>query len=328
MKLDAFIRDREDAWSELERLVSRARRKPERLGPEGVRRLGTLYRAAAADLALGRRRFRGDPVIARLELLVGRARHLVYDAPTRRRSLFRFFRRDYWRLVAERPAFLLAALALTFAPAFLAGTWARHDPPAAIGLVPEEFRPAVETRKPWHAMPADQQAEFTTFIFTNNIRVAFFAFAGGMTVGIATVLLLVYNGLILGAVGGLMTGAGNATGFIELVTAHGVLELSCIVVAGAAGLRIAWAIVDPGTRTRRESVTTAARAAVGIALGTAPWLVVAGIFEGFRAPLAALGVPAVMAIGFTLATLYWTLVLTVGRRAVRAEREPSPAGTP
>jgi uncharacterized membrane protein SpoIIM required for sporulation len=328
MKLDAFVRDREESWKELDRLVVRARRKPERLGPDGVRELGTLYRAAAADLALARRRFRGDPVVARLEQLVGRSRHLVYDAPTRRGSVIRFFRRDYWRLVAERPVFVLVALALTFAPAALAGTWARHDPPAAIGLVPEEFRPAVETKKPWHAMPADQQAEFTTFIFTNNIRVAFFAFAGGMTVGIATVILLVYNGLILGAIGGLMTGAGNTTGFIELVTAHGVLELSCIVVAGAAGLRIAWAIVEPGRRTRRESLNREARAAVGIALGTAPWLVLAGIFEGFRAPLAALGVPAVMAIGFTLGTLYWTLVATVGRRAVRDVRALSPAGTP
>ena len=327
MKVDAFFETRDARWQELDELVRRAHGRPQRLGPDGVRRLGALYRSASSDLALARRHFAGEPLVGRLERLVGSARPLVYAAPSRRGSVRRFFLRDYWRLVAERPAFLLAALALTFLPATLAAGWARRNPPAAIGLVPAAFRPAVETRKPWHAMPADEQAAFTSFIFTNNIRVAFLAFAGGMTVGLLTVFLLVYNGLILGAVGGLMTGAGNSAGFIELVTAHGVLELSCIVVAGAAGLRLAWAIVDPGRQARRQWIAREARAAVGIALGTAPWLVVAGIFEGFRAPLAALGVYAVMAIGFTLGLLYWLLVLTVGRRAVRDERALSPSST-
>jgi uncharacterized membrane protein SpoIIM required for sporulation len=92
-----------------------------------------------------------------------------------------------------------------------------------------------------------------------------------------------------------------------------VLEISCILVAGAAGLRFGWAIVEPGNRTRTEAAILEGRKAVAIALGTAPWLVVAGVFEGFRAPLAALGVPTVMAIGFTLGCLFWTLVVLRGR---------------
>lgn len=324
MTLQRFVAERQPAWSELEALVGAARRRPERLGADGVRRLGTLYRAAAADLALARRSWPGDPVVRRLEELVGRARHLVYEAPTRRGSLVRFFRRDYWRLVAERPAALAAALALTFAPAALAGTWARNDPAAAVGIVPAAFRPALESKRPWHSLTPDEQAAFTTVVFTNNIKVAFLAFAGGVTLAL-TAFLLVYNGLILGAVAGLMTGAGNTTGFIELVTAHGVLEISCIIVAGAAGLRVGWAIVEPGRGRRTKAVIREGRKAVAIALGTAPWLVVAGIFEGFRAPFATLGVPAVMAIGFTLGTTYWTLVWRLGR--VRDERGPSPGDT-
>ena len=326
MTLQEFVEERQPAWSELDSLTSKAGRRPERLGADGVRRLGELYRAAAADLALARRRFPGDPVARRLEELVGRARHLVYDAPTRRGSIVRFFRHDYWRLVAERPAALAAAAALTFAPAVLAGTWARNDPQAAVGLVPTAFRPALESKQPWHAMPPAEQATFTTFIFTNNIKVAFLAFAGGVTL-VLTAFLLVYNGLVLGSVGGIMTGAGNTTTFVELVTAHGVLELSCIVVAGAAGLRLGWAIVEPGRISRRDAAVREGRRAVAIALGTAPWLVAAGIFEGFRAPLAALGVPAVMAIGFTLGTVYWTLVWRIGQAGARGEPAPSPADT-
>ena len=122
-------------------------------------------------------------------------------------------------------------------------------------------------------------------IFTNNIQVTFLAFAGGMLLGLGTLYVLFQNGMMLGAVGGLAIGAGNGRPFFELVTAHGVLELSCIVVAGAAGLRLGWAIIDPGNRTRGEALRDEARAAVEIVLGTAAWLVVAGLVEGFLTPV-------------------------------------------
>ena len=137
--------------------------------------------------------------------------------------------------------------------------------------------------------------------------------------------MLIFNGVILGAVGGLMVGAGNWRGFLELVTGHGVLELSCILVAGAAGLRLGWAIVSPGYRTRGESVRREGRKSVAIALGTAPWLVAAGIVEGNRARLAESGLAVDLTVGVALGLAYWSLVVWRGR--VRGEPEPSPAGT-
>src|SRR4051794_20429883 len=117
MKLEQFLAERSPRWDELERLAGEAADRPERLGAERVRRLGALYREAAGDLAYARRRFPGDPVQARLEALVGRARVLVYGAPARRPSLLGFVTRDYWRAVAERPAPLLIAWALLIVPA-------------------------------------------------------------------------------------------------------------------------------------------------------------------------------------------------------------------
>jgi uncharacterized membrane protein SpoIIM required for sporulation len=96
------------------------------------------------------------------------------------------------------------------------------------------------------------------------------------------------------------------------VVAHGVLELSCIVVAGAAGLSLGWALVEPGTRTRRASVGRAARASIQIALGTAPWLVLAGLVEGFVTP-GGYGLAAVTIVGFALGAVYWALVIWRGR---------------
>ena len=322
MNLDRFLSERGESWQELDALVRKARRRPERLGSEGVLRLGSLYRAAAADLALARRSFPADPVVGRLEQLVGRARSLVYEAPTRRGSLVRFFARDYWRLVAERPLALVLAAVLLFAPAALSVSWALRDPGAAVGLVPEEFRAVTESERPWRDLTPGEQADFTTTVFTNNIRVTLAAFAGGVVFGLLTAAILVFNGVLLGAVGGLMIGAGNGTGFLELVTAHGVLELTCIVVAGAAGLRLGWAIVDPGTLTRAQSASREARRTVALALGTGPWLIAAGIVEGNRARLAEAGVPVVIAVGAALGLAFWTLVLWRGRR--RPTDEPAP----
>jgi len=257
MRLDAFIAARNSDWRELEGLVAEAGRRPDRLPPARVLRLGALYRAAAADLARLRRRAPGSPETARLEALVGTARHLVYSSGGRTRSILAFV--------------------LLFGSAALAALWAAHDPATASGVVPGEFQHALQPGHPWRDMSAGDQAAFTTGIFTNNILVTFWAFAGGITAGSATAFALLYNGLLLGVIGGLMIQAGNGAGFVDLVTAHGVLELSCILVAGAAGLSLGWSIVSPGLRTRRASLQREARQSLLLVVGTAPWLVVAGI---------------------------------------------------
>jgi uncharacterized membrane protein SpoIIM required for sporulation len=319
VKLERFVSERKEDWDELEALVQRARKRPHRLGPDGVRRLGALYRAAAADLAFARGRFPGDPVTRRLEGLVGRSRHLVYAAPGGGRgSLVRFFARGYWRLVAERWVAILVAIVLVFGPAALAAGWAMHDPPAAIGLVPGDFRSVVEEERPWDDLPADEQAAFSSAVLTNNIRVAALAFAGGMTLGLLTALMLIYNGILLGAIGGLMTEAGNGTGFLDLVTGHGVLELTCVVVAGAAGLSFGWSIVEPGRGTRTAALRREAVSTIAILLGTVPWFVLAGIVEGFRAELAEAGLAWVIGVGVGLGALYWSLVFVLGRRRSEA----------
>jgi uncharacterized membrane protein SpoIIM required for sporulation len=326
MTVDRFVAERSPSWDELASLVDQTKRKPERLGPAGVRRLGTLYRAAAADLALARRAYPGSPPVARLEHLVPRARHLVYEPTGRRESFVQFFTRDYWRLVLEQPVTLLVAAVLLFAPAALAGNWALRDPGAASGLVGPQYRSVTEPRSSDLGLSASKKAAFASTIFTNNIEVTFFAFAGGILLGLGTAAVLLQNGVLLGTVGGLAIGAGNGRTFFELVTAHGVLELSCIVVAAAAGLRMGWSIVAPGRRTRTASLVAAARKAVAVILGTAPWLIVAGMVEGFITP-AGTGLPTVLTIGLGLGALYWGLALWLGRRPT-ASAEPSPVGTP
>jgi uncharacterized membrane protein SpoIIM required for sporulation len=314
MDLGGFAAERAARWDELEQLVVSAHGRPERLGPGRVRRLGALYRGAAADLALARRRFPADPVTQRLDDLVGRARFLVYDSEPARGSLAAFLARGYWRRVAERPVPLMVSALLLFAPAVLAALWALDDPGAAAGLVPEQFRAVVDPARRGTDLglsPAEEAA-FSSQVLTNNIQVTFLAWAMGLALGIGTAAVLLYNGLTLGAVGGLTVEAGRGDFFVELVAAHGVLELSCIVVAGAAGLRLGWSLVEPGLLRRVDALVAEGRRSVEIVLGTAPWLVLAGLIEGFVSRQGRAAGP-VTVIGLLVGALYWGLVGWRGR---------------
>ena len=290
--------------------------------------MGSLYRACVADLALARQAYPGDPVVAQLDGLIMRVRPLVYATPTRRLSFIEFATTGYWRLVAERWALLALSATLLFGSAFLAGGWGLRDPGAAGGLVPSQYRSVTEPRSTTDlALSSAEESALSSEIFTNNIRVTLITFAAGITFGIGSALLLLYNGVLLGVVGGLSIGAGNGRPFFELVTAHGVLELSCIVVAGAAGMSLGWSVLEPGLLTRFASLRDEARNAVLLVLGTAPWLVVAGIVEGFVTP-AGLGLTTVVSVGLIFGILFWTLVAWRGGGVLRAERAASHADTP
>ncbi len=324
MNVDAFVADRSPVWNRLEQLATESRRRPERLGPDGVRELGFRYRETVADLAFARRRFAGDPVVRRLEVLVTEARHLVYDSERRTGAVAEFVSHGYWRRIRERPVPLLVAVLFLFAPALLAGTWAWRDPGAASGLVPSQYQRVTEPRPSGTnlGVSVSDEAALASQIFTNNITVTMLAFGGGLLLGLGTVLVLLQNGVLLGAVAGLSIGAGNGRPFFALVTAHGVLELSCICVSAAAGLRIGWAIVDPGYRRRGDALRDEARAAVEMLIGTAPWLVVAGLVEGFVTP-AGLPLPVVITIGLGLGAIYWGLVLWRGGKRPAAVTAPA-----
>jgi uncharacterized membrane protein SpoIIM required for sporulation len=329
LTLDQFVTERLPRWGTLESLCREAGKRPERLGPTRVLELAGLYRAAAADLAYARRRYPGDPICAQLETLVSGARHVVYDAPNRRGSLRAFATRDYWKLVAERPWPLVIAWALMLIPGALCLVWALHDPAAADGLVPGTLRAVTRHRQ--HGADLgfghSEQSAFASEIFTHNIAVTFEAFALGITAGIGTAYILITNGVQLGVVSGLAIGSGNGRVSFELLYAHGLLELSCIAVCAAAGLRLGFGLVDPGLRTRRDAIVEEGRSAVQIVLGTMPFLVIAGLTEGFVTP-SGLGLWPVVAIGTLLAAIYWGLVWRLGRhRDVTDAHDPSPAGT-
>ena len=312
MVMEAFRAEREGRWSELDTLVKQAGRSPRRLRPDAVRRLGTLYRAVIADLALARRRFPTQPETQRLEALARTARSSVYRYERRSSGPLTFITTTYWRRVRERPWFLVVSLGAMFVPWVLAGLWAVRDPGAAAGLAPAGFRSVVERSSADFGLSAEEKVATASEIFTHNIWVSILVFVLGLAAAVGACVLLAYQGVALGATFGLTIQAGNGSVLWEFVIPHGILELSCIAVAGVAGMRLGWAVVAPGHLTRGDALRVEARPAAEIVVGTAMCLVVAGIVEG-TVSTSGVGVPLGLVIGIGLGVLFWGAVLVRGR---------------
>lgn len=308
MKLPEFIESGQPRWDRLAELVADLRH----LDAGGVLEMADLYRVASADLAEARRRFPGDPVTERLERLVVDARSAVYGGSGRREGVIGFFSDSYWRLIRARGRPLALAAILLVVPALAGALWAILAPSSLHDALPPQFLWVTSAESTNQGYGAAGLVGFSTYVLTNNIRVTFTAFALGVTWGVGTALILVQNGVIFGALAGLAVGAGNWRVFLAAVMAHGVLELSCIVVAATSGLSLGRAILRPGALTRRESLAREGGVAVRLALGTAAWLVLAGFVEGFASRTGLSWIPTTV-IGLVLGGVFWGLVFVRGR---------------
>ena len=145
-------------------------------------------------------------------------------------------------------------------------------------------------------------------IFQNNVQVAFLAFALGITFGIGTIYVIASNAIFIGLLAGGFQAAGEGWRFWSLVLPHGFLELIAICIAGGAGLRMGWALIEPGDRPRGTALGEEARDAVLVILGVIPAFLVAALIEGFVTGRT--GAPAVeVALGAVVAVAYMALLL-------------------
>jgi len=159
----------------------------------------------------------------------------------------------------------------------------------------------------------------SAYILLNNVLVAFFAFALGITLCVGTIVVLIRNALMLGLLAGSFQVVGNAGSFWALILPHGVLELTAICIAAGAGLRMGWALIDPGDRPRGRALRDETREAVVVVIGVIPAFVVAAVIEGFMTGTA---LPDVLeiAIGVGLAGLYVAFLVGWPVRSRRTAR--------
>jgi uncharacterized membrane protein SpoIIM required for sporulation len=124
----------------------------------------------------------------------------------------------------------------------------------------------------------------TSFYIVNNVKVAFFAFASGAFLGLGSATILVFNGVILGAVGAVIRQHGLSYNFWSFVASHGGIEMGAIVLAGAAGMRVGFALLNPGLRTRKAALAEAGREAGILMFGVVAMLLSAAMLEAWVSP--------------------------------------------
>jgi len=310
--VDAFIAGHAAEWARLDDLVRRRR-----LSAEEADELVVLYRRLATHLALVQSRTPDPALAARLSALLARARGAVVGTPPVRgwtavaRGITVTFPVAVYRTWRWSVGMGVANLAVAAAIML----WLRAHPdrldrvissPSVRRLVDHDFADYYSAH-PAHSFAAE--------VWTNNALVTALALFLGVTL-VGPLYVMFQNTINLGVVGGAMLGAGKGGVFFGLILPHGMLELTLVFIAGGAGLRLGWAWVAPGRRTRADALAEAGRSAGVITLGLAVGLAVSGVLEAFVTPSglptwARIGLGAVAEMGFI------AYVVVLGRRGVR-----------
>jgi uncharacterized membrane protein SpoIIM required for sporulation len=281
-----------------------------------LERFGLLCREAASDLAIARRDFPHDDVSTYLNDLCARAHPMLYRSPPLRRGdVVRWFVTGIPRAFRERRRYVLLSVGIMLAAA-VAG-WLAVDlrPDLRASLVPQSGFDQL-ARGQVASLPSAPL--LGTVIITNNIKVAAICFLGGFAAGVPTAFFLAANGWMLGTIAAAVHQGGYDLAFWSLIVPHGVLELSILIIAGAAGLCVGDALLRPGLLRRGEAFTRAALGTLGLAAGTASLLVVSGVLEAYVSP-SVLPDWAKLLIGASIGIALYSWLLLAGRRRDRAD---------
>lgn len=281
-----------------------------------LRELALLYRQTAADLSAARDDAGNAQLAAYLNQLLGRAHNLVYAArPARTRSLAGFYTHTFPQVFRATWRYTAAASAL-FALGAVAGiVISAADPGFQRFLLGGHMMDTIERREMWTHSILSVKPLASSAILTNNLSVAFSAFAMGALAGAGTLYIMVFNGLMIGVIGSACHRAGLSIPLWSFVAPHGALELPAIFIAGGAGLLLARGIVAPGLRPRREALAQSGGESIRLLLGIFPLLVIAGVIEGFVSPT-----PLEPALKFAIGAavlILLALYLTVFNRRAR-----------
>ena len=318
MDIDGYIARNETDWRRLDELTRRARRRVAALEPNELDELIQRYQQVSAQLSYVRTNFRDPTLTGRLTRLVASASGVIYGKRARSLHAVRtFFTISFPAAVWFQRRAVGVAAVLFIVPTVIVCVWLLNDRVALdASASPAQRQHYVDDQ--FEQYYSDQpSAQFFTQVTTNNIRVAFVAFALGSLLCVPGALILTVNAVGLGQAAAWMISEGDALRFFGLILPHGALEITSIVVAAGAGLAIGWALIAPGDRTRTQALTEEGRRAVVIVLGLMATFTVAGLIEGF---VTGGGLPPLLrvALGLVVWTGFLSYIWVFGRAAAAA----------
>lgn len=311
--VDAFVLANQGSWDRLEQLVKKRRT----LTGAEVDELVELYQRVSTQLSIVRSASSDAVLVGRLSGLIARARSVVTGAHA---PLWREFVR-FWTVsfpvVAYRAwRWWLGAAAGFFLVAIVIAVWIANNPEVQAAIAtPDEIAQLVNND--FAAYYSEHPAgAFALSVWVNNAWIALQCIASAILLGIPIPWVLFNNALNLGLSAGLMFGAGKGDIFLGLITPHGLIELTAVLLAAGAGMRLGWSAISPGNRPRGQVLAEQGRAVIAVAVGLVAVLVVAGIVEAFVTP-SSLPTFARVGIGIAVEIAFLGYVYYFGSRAVQ-----------
>ncbi len=319
----AFEEQHGTDWQALETcLQSLESVKPWAAKTSAASALPTLYAALCQQHAIARSRGYSHALSERLHQLITRAHHQLYHyrGSWLRRSL-RFIGGGFAQHLRRQKHLFTLACVLFFVPAVLCGVISAVWPDTTELFLGTEQRiqlesmyaPGSDEIRPEGFETASHFVMFGFYIF-NNIGIDFRIFAGGILYGLGSLFFLVFNGVVIGAAAGHLSGIGYTVKFWGFVAGHSAPELIAMCISGTAGLMLGRALIKPGRQTRRLALLREARAAVPLVVGAGLLTLIAAFIEAYWSSLSQ-PLPLKLIVGAVIWLLLTSYFIWAGRRA-------------
>jgi uncharacterized membrane protein SpoIIM required for sporulation len=332
--LQRFVANERPHWSELEKMLNHLEAEPNAsMTLDQLSRFHQLYERASADLARITT-FSSEPETRRyLESLVSRAYAEIHETRERRTRLapLKWFFLTLPQTFRRHVRAFYLSVAITLAGCAFGGLALAFDPDsrhATMAFGHEQMSPEERVRREEQATTdrlSGQKTSFSAYLMTHNTRVSIFTLALGMTWGVGTILLLFYNGVILGAISVDYVRAGQTKFLLGWLLPHGVVEIPAILIAGQAGLVLALALIGRGNRMPLTArLREVSRDLATLIFGVAILLVWAGFVEAFLSQYHEPVIPYEVKIAFGLVELI-LLSLFLAKSGTKSSRSENPA---
>ena len=319
MNQNAFEKGHSAFWESFEARMKSLRRKGDER-EKAAQDWPRQYRQITHDLALAKSRAYSPELVDRLNLVALNGHQRFYGARGNLLAgIVEFIGGGFPALVRRESLVVWIAAALLFIPMFGMIALLQHFPEYVHYLLsPEQlhnfegmYAPSNRAVGPRHN--ADSQMMMFGYYIWNNVRIDFQCFATGIFFGLGSIFFLVFNGVQIGAVAGYLTQQGYITTFWGFVAGHSSWELLGAAIAGAAGLKIGWALVAPGQLTRVNALKQASKVAVRLLYGAAGMTTCAAFVEAFWSSIGATPFPLKVGVGLSFWALFIAYFMFAGR---------------
>ena len=323
MKEIQFIKNNSERWREVELFLSK---KTSIQDPD---RLAELFIQLIDDLSYSNTFYPQTKTTQYLNSLASKLHQSVYKNKKEKRSrIISFWKYELPEIFYKRRMEILISFIVFFAAVVIGVVSSAGDTGFVRLILGDSYvnmtLENIDQGDPLAVYKKMNGVDMFMGITFNNIRVSFYAFMSGLLLSIGTILLLLYNGIMLGTFHHFFFERNLLFESLSIVWIHGTLEISSIVIAGAAGLILGNSILFPKTYSRRQSFLSAAKEGVKIIIGLIPLFIVAGFLESFVTRYTQMPIVINLLIIFSSLTfLIWYVIIYPLRLSRRGKNESS-----